>query len=85
MINEHYTSSFILHVEGIDQPTGQFYSYFQTVELLLYWFYLKYIKILYLISISKQTLAFRKYEEVPLSTDTEQAFIGMLNSHFRAK
>lgn len=84
MINEHSTSSFIFHVERIDQSTGQFFSYFQTVELL-HCFSLKYTKILYVAIISKQKLAFRKYEDVPLSTDMEQAFIGMLNSHFGAK
>lgn len=85
MINEHSTSSFIFHVERIDQSTGQFFSYFQTVELSLYCISLKYTKILYVTIISKQKLAFRKHEDVPLSTGMEQASIGMLNSHFRAK
>lgn len=58
MINEHSTSSFIFHVERIDQSTGQFFSYFQTVELSLYCISLKYTKILYVTIISKQKLAF---------------------------
>lgn len=67
MINEHSTSSFIFHVERIDQSTGQFFSYFQTVELSLYCISLKYTKILYVTIISKQKLAFRKHEDVPLN------------------
>ena len=71
MINEHSTSSFIFHVERIDQSTGQFFSYFQTVELSLYCISLKYTKILYVTIISKQKLAFRKHEDVPLSTGSK--------------